>query len=652
MKKMNNKGFAVSTLLYSLSIMGFLIVSVMVSIMSLNRINTKSLVKQVEDELNRYSLTETTFRADESNEVTGQEFIVPQGESGYYKIELWGAQGGKKGSYAGGRGAYTSGTVYLNENEKLYFYIGQKPDDGTNNGGANGGSGGNTNIAPGGGSTDVRLIEESGLSFDNSSKITRIMVAAGGGGGSNDRKGGDGGTLTGIKYYDQPQSAGAATQKVNNSAGSFLFSSSKPGAGGGYTAGNEQEGGSSYIAGYAGVNSFTRDNLAADAAPTQKGDTIYHFYAKNDPEDLEYVHVRDYNFYNGIMLHAVQEGDGYATIRKVSSAPKTTIPPVKTSYLNNITTIEDCVTAVEHKTFSINPTTKKVEVTKELTNKIKWPEIQLIDKNGINILKKSGVTANATTGTISNPTNVIDGDLTTVAESNDATGQKCITITIPPGISTSTNIELAVYHQPGSSEKHRLTINGSRHIIGDINSDSGTHELYVTGEHISAYSPEYGNPTIPNGNYYIIPVQNRSRVLTTTAQNSAIVSGTTINDETKLKIDKITGSNYQKWYIENIDSDTYKIVESQDYKAMQISTGMYRDGEEISAPYQFVGNPEEKWKFTADQKGRYQIYSTKNSVKGYIRHISGGAVIDTEPIQDSTDFPLYRTYFYLINAEY
>ena len=103
MKKMNNKGFAVSTLLYSLSIMGFLIVSVMVSIMSLNRINTKSLVKQIEDELNRYSLTETTFRADETNTVTGQEFIVPRGEAGYYKIELWGAQGGDKGTKKGGR---------------------------------------------------------------------------------------------------------------------------------------------------------------------------------------------------------------------------------------------------------------------------------------------------------------------------------------------------------------------------------------------------------------------------------------------------------------------------------------------------------------------------------------------------------------------
>src|SRR5574344_1661070 len=62
------------------------------------------------------------------NDGSVQEWIVPQ--AGYYKIELWGAQGGsnvsKEGSVAGnygGRGAYIKGDIYLKKNEKLYIYI-------------------------------------------------------------------------------------------------------------------------------------------------------------------------------------------------------------------------------------------------------------------------------------------------------------------------------------------------------------------------------------------------------------------------------------------------------------------------------------------------------------------------------------------------
>ena len=56
---MNNKGFAVSTILYGLSIMGFLIVLVLIGIMASNRSNTKDFVMQVEDELNRFSSKQT-----------------------------------------------------------------------------------------------------------------------------------------------------------------------------------------------------------------------------------------------------------------------------------------------------------------------------------------------------------------------------------------------------------------------------------------------------------------------------------------------------------------------------------------------------------------------------------------------------------------
>ncbi len=75
-----------------------------------------------------------------------QKFIAPK--SGNYKIECWGASGGKAradGSVAGngGNGGYTSGIIHLNNKDELYIHIGGKGADavvGQNSeGGYNGG---------------------------------------------------------------------------------------------------------------------------------------------------------------------------------------------------------------------------------------------------------------------------------------------------------------------------------------------------------------------------------------------------------------------------------------------------------------------------------------------------------------------------------
>lgn len=114
MKKMNNKGFAITTLLYGLMSVGFLVMTLLMGVMSQNRQNTSTLVKKIEEELNRYGETETTF----AYIGAAQEYIVPYGQAGWYKIELWGAK------TSNGLGDYTSGIVYLAENTKLYFYLG------------------------------------------------------------------------------------------------------------------------------------------------------------------------------------------------------------------------------------------------------------------------------------------------------------------------------------------------------------------------------------------------------------------------------------------------------------------------------------------------------------------------------------------------
>ena len=151
-----------------------------------------------------------------------ETFIAPA--TGFYQIELWGAQGGNSsgnnsqtcsynrgrayGGGCGGFGSYTSGVIKLNKDEVLYVYVGQRGTDAKarNNvaGGWNGGGFGtydhadNEASGSGGGATDIRLVPTSTLTTWNEfeSLKSRIMVAAGGGGGSDVYAAGSGGTIT------------------------------------------------------------------------------------------------------------------------------------------------------------------------------------------------------------------------------------------------------------------------------------------------------------------------------------------------------------------------------------------------------------------------------------------------------------------------
>ena len=68
---------------------------------------------------------------------TVQQVDLP---AGTYKLEVWGAQGGNASSYVGGKGGYSVGNLRLNNNSKIYVYVGGK---GSNNvAGFNGGGAG------------------------------------------------------------------------------------------------------------------------------------------------------------------------------------------------------------------------------------------------------------------------------------------------------------------------------------------------------------------------------------------------------------------------------------------------------------------------------------------------------------------------------
>lgn len=279
-----------------------------------------------------------------------QEFIAPG--SGNYFVELWGASGGigRKNSaltYAGGKGAYTSGTIWLNKGETFYVYVGCVGANGASvskfvgglggyNGGGKGGDDSNHDSQPdsgggGGGATDIRLVKGSWNDFY--SLKTRVMVAAGGGGSVYGGVGGAAGGLNGLLGVSLTK---AATQIAGNQFGTggtgIAQTSGSGGGGGGYYGGYTATytgggGGSSYISGYEGSNAISEDSLVS---------VINH---TNQP-----IHYSNIKFENPVMLAGNQSmpntTTGYMTGKSGNGYAKITMLPLpsENNFLTSITT--------------------------------------------------------------------------------------------------------------------------------------------------------------------------------------------------------------------------------------------------------------------------------------------------------------------------
>lgn len=145
--------------------------------------------------------------------------------SGNYMLELWGAQGGTMAispwTGIGGKGGYSSGSVYLQAGTTLYIYVGGEGQgyNGSANhyGGWNGGGTCYQGASGGGGATDIRTI---GGNWNDLTSLNSRIIVAGAGGGSNDYcDGGAGGGLVGIagsnpkagEQYGTPGNGGTQT---------------------------------------------------------------------------------------------------------------------------------------------------------------------------------------------------------------------------------------------------------------------------------------------------------------------------------------------------------------------------------------------------------------------------------------------------------
>ena len=384
---------------------------------------------------------------------TEQEFIVPK--TGYYKIELWGAQGGGNDIYKGGLGGYTSGIIQLNKGEKLYLYVGGEgkttvENSGGYNGGGNGASSGFGDgtidiYGGGGGATDIRLV--SGLWNNDESLKSRIMVAAGGGGTFAHSEnyimlGGNAGSLIGNSgglFWNNAcidsggsSSYAAATGGTQTSGGlsANKFSPSydgkfgigmsgynmvATGGGGGYYGGGGTENrdcsaqgggaGSSFISGYAGVNAIASNGIHTNNT----------------------LHYSGKYFVDGNMLDGINEGNGKAKITYISFLK----PKKQSEKLNNVRYIKNCVNGSSSNDLNA------------------WNEIQAISK-GFNVALNKPVYS---TGTIvvSDDKNysfsaAVDGDFTFDRKANatiNETGLQCLTVDLTDSYDLD---EIAIWH--------------------------------------------------------------------------------------------------------------------------------------------------------------------------------------------------------------
>ena len=557
MKRLNNKGFAITTIVYGLAIMSTMILTLVMSLLATTRQDNNNLSKAVEDELNRFSKTSVIYEAAD----VGQEFIVPEGQSGWYRIELWGAQGGGNN---GGLGAYTSGIIKLIEGEVLYFVVGKQGTDTT-----------------GGGATDVRIEDTT----SPSSEETRIMVAAGGG----VKPGSAGGTLVG--YRSSMLAPGGAVQKetytlpanttllgftATGSGSSFGTSTvtqtgtptgntadTNKGGEGYFTSYDENYGGISFISGYAGSKAYVKGSLINSAK------YVYHKKTGGTYDATG----KAYYFVDGMMYPGVKTGAGQAKIERVASADTINALPRVNTKLNDITKVRDCLGSTNlDKTFS------SISVS---------------------------VNGDTRTGVLTDDTSV--------------SGYTCKVL----NLGAATNVdEIAVYHKPGYDyQKHTIEVykNGGWQKVKALGSGYTISETETaTGVHISAYQPDFTTAIPTSGNYFIMPVTAEAKAVSGFSSSDDRANPLQINAlvgevRQKWSIEVLNDKIAKPGVTE------YKIVELTRYNALTIYKDENMEGNQliVSSFNNLARNEPAIWKVTPMGDGTVTITSSAKTFTSF-----------------------------------
>lgn len=589
MKKLNNKGFAISTVIYGLSIMGILLVAILMATMASTRSNSRQLAKSIEEELNRFSKTETFFNQKMSGtKPISQEYIVPA--NGWYKIELWGSSGAN-----GAKGAYTTGIIELKEGQILYFYVGKNKSSKE---------------------TDVRIVN--GDYSDTYSASTRIMVAAGGGGTSTAAGGtlygynasmiATGGKIAAEKNKDFNLTSGTligltsgygpSTVKEPNPSNTIITPKvlGENGGGDGFTPSKDSNvGGASFIAGYAGSYGYEKYNnkLKISRNPIMN---VYEQEYEDDSSDYIYTSSKgSYYFVDGMMLPNTNGSAGKAKIERMVVKTKDGEKLIKknTNFNRNISSVKDCVDSTD-----ANITTK----------------ISVISE-GMELVPETATLSRSTEN-----------------------GQKCAII----NFSSSKDIdEIAVWHKNSGVDyqNHNISVyDVEAHVWIPIKAKSAQTKFSetetVTGYRVSAYQYNSTGNLPDTGNYYIMPVLIDNKVVTAQANSTY--------DSKAIEIAEINGYKRQRWSIEKITpmkeedpSGKYKVVELARYKALTILQDENIIGNELGADQifnKYTRDDTQWWDIVPMGNGTYVIKTIIPPFEGS----TGNAVAQTNSAYNTT----------------
>lgn len=561
--------------------------------MSNTRTNSKKISDSVKEDLINFSNSSITY----SYKNTEQTFITPDSESGWYRIELWGAQGNENN---GGKGAYTTGLIYLTEGEQLYFYVGK-----------NGGS------EMGGGDTSVRV--DSG--DEEASLRSRIMVAGGGGstpsavGTTVDRYtiSSTNDNLTSTENYTSASNIGVNPYTFNQTANS-------PKVGKGYYNGilidNHPTGGTSFISGYAGGIAFEKND------PNSSGMSYirypYTFTNTSNESILNYSdnNGKRYVFYDGMMLAGVRSGDGLAKISRVLKSNTNGLDnslPRKNSKLNNVSTVTFCVD-------------EGVDEENILDNTILYAV-----SNGILV------------------------KYTREAKAKDSNGLTCQPFSL---FNTSNLDEIALINSDffgKSIKKYYVSVNSSTLIT----SENYSRVISPNGIHISAYQPDYSLSGVTEGTYYIFPVTENSEVISTYTDNNskgdqtkfAELSG---ENNQKWSITEIDCKLYNPG--NDISNKEYRIEDLANFNALTINGDENKAGNKVYAisPFNDLSrNDPQIWKPASLKDGTFVINSAVDKFSANDEDAPGGLKKDIDnngliiSKEDETD--IARFYFYKLD---
>lgn len=577
---MNNKGFAITTVIYGLSILGILLIIIIMGNLSSTRSNVKTLSKDIDNELNYYSRASISYSYTDENDL--QQFEVPVGQSGWYRFELWGASGN---GVNGGKGAYTTGIIKLTEGDLLYIKVGK------------------SSTGKAGESTDVRIVADN----EDLGLLSRIMVAAGGG----IEPGSDGGTLCG--YNQNMNSSGGMikddyhldTSRSFNYIGT-LYPSTSPEtvddcvvgstngrtktkdtdaslSGDGYYISNSADannyGGSSYISGYAGVLPITNVKKPSSGGPSENYRSTYINQYDVGPDGEitgDGNNYGQYVFKDGLMIPGVRSGDGLARIEKLSISNDDSVLKNK-EYFYNIKSITDCSSTV----------LKKLEVIKD--------GIAANFSLSSTTTDGSGRTCVTYTNNSSSGSDEYYDEIALWHNSWDNIGSTAVTISYSPK------------GQPTLTKTTTLNL-----------TDAGTET--IDGYRISAYQPDYYHDALDpdGGNYYIFSVLSDNKVLSAQQRNDS--------DMNPVELAPLIGEARQKWTVAAISdnlkespsvNDEYSIVELTRYGALSVEYDSNIDRNRIYAYNKFnklTRNASQIWKIIPVGNGTFRINTATNSI--------------------------------------